>query len=136
MSPEDAAKDEEKRHQTILPAVIEYHMPYLSKAGTVTSFKIAIGPNVAVNTIIGMSMIKAGKLSLDVEDDLIDSGVLETNPFKVIYKPNVRAMPNTLNSNDENKTLLIDDDNHVSIETINACSAQAFTSASNGNTSE
>jgi hypothetical protein len=136
VSPEDANKDDEKRHQTILPAVIEYHMPYLSKAGTATSFKIAIGPNVAVNTIIGMSMIKAGKLSLDVEDDLIDSGVLETNPFKVIYKPTVRAMPNTLNSNDENKTLLTDSDNHVSIETINACSSQAFTPSSESTTSE
>ncbi len=83
-----------------------------------------------------MSMIKAGKLSLDVEDDLIDSGVLETNPFKVIYKPTVRAMPNTLNSNDENKTLLTDSDNHVSIKTINACSSQAFTSTSESTTSE
>jgi hypothetical protein len=126
VSPDESPKDDEKRHQTVLPAIIEYHMPYLSKNGSATSFKVAIGPNVAVNTIIGMSMIKAGKLSLDVEDDLIDLGVLDTKPFSVVYKPTVRAMPNTLNSNDTNKVLNIEPDTHVSIETINACSTQAF----------
>jgi hypothetical protein len=100
VSPEDAKPDSEKRHQTILPAIIEYHMPYLSKSGSATSFKVAIGPNIAVNTIIGMSMIKAGKFSLDVKDNIIDSGILDTSPFTVIYKPTVRAKPNTLNSHD------------------------------------
>jgi hypothetical protein len=136
VSPEDAQPDNEKRHQTILPAIIEYHMPYLSKSGSATSFKVAIGPNVAVNTIIGASMIKAGKFSLDIEDGIIDSGVLDTSPFTVVYKPTVRAMPNTLNSHDGKRTLHIKQDDHVSIETINACSIQAFPSTSESITRE
>jgi hypothetical protein len=136
VSPEDTKKDDETWHQTILPVVMGYHMPYLSKSGSAMSFKVAIGPNTAVNTIIRMSMIKAHKFSLDMEDDIIDSGILDTNPCTVIYKPTVRAMPNTLNSNDENKALHIDHDNHVPIETINTCSTQAFPSKNESTISE
>jgi hypothetical protein len=136
VSPEDAKPDNEKRHQTILPAIIEYHMPYLSKSGSATSFKVAIGPNVTVNTIIGMSMIKAGKFSLNVEDNVIDLGILDTSPFTVIYKLTIHTMPNTLNSHKGKMTLHINHDNHVSIETINACSIQAFPSTSKSITCE
>ncbi len=83
-----------------------------------------------------MSMIKADKLSLDIEDDLVDSGILDTTPFNVIYKPTVRAMPNMLNLNDKNKTLLINNNNHVSIKTINACSSQEFPSTGKKTISE
>jgi hypothetical protein len=58
----DDPKSKIETTQTVLPAIIEYHMPYMSTQGSATSFKVAIGPNVAVNTIIGMSMIRAGHL--------------------------------------------------------------------------
>jgi hypothetical protein len=44
VSPKDTKIDDEKRHQTILPMIIEYHMPYISKAGSPTSFKVASSP--------------------------------------------------------------------------------------------
>jgi hypothetical protein len=80
-----------------LPAVIEYHMPYTSKEGYQTSLKIALGKGVSVNTIIGMSMIRPAKLSLDLSDDVMEAGALDTTPFPIIYKPTIRTMPDFSN---------------------------------------
>eukprot|EP00957_Ditylum_brightwellii_P033886 2568053-Ditylum_brightwellii.AAC.1 len=87
---------------TVLPAVIEYHMPIKTKSGQPTSLKIAIGEKVAVNTIIGMSVIKAAKLSLDLEDEVIDPGLFDSPPFPVIFKQAGRSIPH-LDSIDETK---------------------------------
>jgi hypothetical protein len=113
---------------TTLPAVIEYYMPYPSKQGHPTSFKVAIGDNVAVNTLIGMSMIRPAKFSLDLEDNVIDSGILDTEPFPVIYKQTNRSLPNlsALSSDSSNRTLTTFSKPHVSIETIKTCIEQAF----------
>ena len=83
---------------TSLPAVIEYHMPYKSKTGASTSFKVALGSQVAVNTIIGMSMIRAGKFSLDLEADVMDPGILDTAPFPLIFKPASCSVPDLSNA--------------------------------------
>jgi hypothetical protein len=79
-----------------------------------------------------MSMIRAGKFSLDVEDDMINSGVLDTTPFKVTYKPTIRLLPNSLtSSNDDSKTFAtISEDTHVHSSTIQACIIEAFTAPS------
>ena len=80
-----------------LPVVIEYDMPYLSKEGYQTSLKIALGQGVSVNTIIGMSMIRPAKLSLDLTDDVMEAGVLDTVPFPITFKPTIRSMPDFSN---------------------------------------
>jgi hypothetical protein len=68
-----------------LPAIIEYWLPFLTKEGHRTTLKIALGKVVLVNTIIGMPMIKPAKLSSNLIDDVVESGVLDTEPFPVIY---------------------------------------------------
>eukprot|EP00957_Ditylum_brightwellii_P183971 14013665-Ditylum_brightwellii.AAC.1 len=67
---------------TTLPAVIEYYLPMKTKSSNQASIKIAIGEKVAVNTIIGICVIKAAKWSLDLEDKVIDPGIFKTEPFK------------------------------------------------------
>jgi hypothetical protein len=115
---------------TTLPAVIEYYMPYPSKQGHPTSFKVAIGDNVAVNTLIGMSMIRPAKFSLDLEDDVIDSGILDTAPFPVTYKQTTRSMPNMASvTNSSEHTLATFTHSHVTLETIKSCISQAFPSS-------
>jgi hypothetical protein len=54
-----------------LPAVIEYYMPHPSKQGQPTSFKVTIGNNVAVNTLIGMSMIRPPNLAWILKTTLL-----------------------------------------------------------------
>jgi hypothetical protein len=90
---------------TLLKAVIEYNMPIKTTQGHATSFKVALGEGVGVNTIMGMSMIRPGKFTLDVEDDVVTSGVLDCSPFPVTYKSVQRTMPNFDNS-DKNSTVL------------------------------
>jgi uncharacterized Zn finger protein (UPF0148 family) len=123
----DTAKAE--KLVTTLPAVIEYYMPYPSKQGHPTSFKVAIGDNVAVNTLIGMSMIRPAKFSLDLEDNVIDSGILDTEPFPVTYKQTNRSLPNfSATSSSSEQTLATFAEAHVSMEEIQACISQVFPS--------
>ncbi len=62
-------------------------MPFLTKEGHKTTLKIALGFNVSVNTIIVMPIIRPAKLSLDLVDNVVKSGILDTKPFLVIYSP-------------------------------------------------
>lgn len=102
-------------------------MPCASKQGHPTSFKIAIGDNTAVNTLIGMSMICPAKFSLDLEDDVIDSGILNAEPFPVTYKQINRLLPNfAAGMSSGEDTLVTVTQPHVSMDTIKACIAQAF----------
>jgi hypothetical protein len=128
VSNEDDKAKTDSRLVTTLPAVIEYYMPHTSKQGHPTSFKVAIGDNVAVNTLLGMSMIRPAKFSLDLEDDVIDSGILDTEPFPVTFKQTNRSMPNLASVTDLNAHSLATtlDFPHVSLETIHSCITQAF----------
>jgi hypothetical protein len=127
VSDDEGNNSQSEKLVTTLPAVIEYYIPYDSKQGHPTSFKVAIGDNVAVNTLIGMSMIRPAKFSLDLEDNLIDNGILDTEPFPVTYKQTTRSLPNTASvTNSSDHTLVTLTGSHVSLETIQACITQAF----------
>ena len=78
---------------TLLPAIIEYFMPYKTTAGGHTSFKVALGASVAVSTIMGMSMIRSGKFSLDLKIDCMAPGGLDKDPFPLTYKKSCRSVP-------------------------------------------
>jgi hypothetical protein len=84
-------KDGKVQHQPTasLPAIIEYYLPYKSKEGYETTLKIALGESISVNTIMGMSMLKPAKLSMDLNDHVIDPGVLDTEPFPITYKSTI-----------------------------------------------
>jgi uncharacterized Zn finger protein (UPF0148 family) len=127
VSNDDGDSAQAEQLVTTLPAVIEYFMPHPSKQGHPTSFKVAIGDNVAVNTLIGMSMIRPAKFSLDLEDDLIHKGILDTEPFPVTFKQTTRSLPNLASvTNSSEHALATFSQAHVAIETIHACIAQAF----------
>jgi hypothetical protein len=80
--------DEEERHNysTALPCVVEFHMPYMTNAGSPTSLKVACGKQVGVNALIGMSFMTAAKLVVDLDDNIIESKLLSCDPFPIIYK--------------------------------------------------
>eukprot|EP00978_Attheya_sp_CCMP212_P032070 scaffold123558_cov36-Attheya_sp.AAC.1 len=69
-------------------------MPYQSKAGNATSIKFALGKHVGVNSIVGNSTIRSAKMSMDVVDKVIDSGVLDTEPFEITYRRTNKRLPN------------------------------------------
>ena len=130
VSNDDGDNTQSEKLVTTLPAVIEYFMPHPSKQGQPTSFKVAIGDNVAVNTLIGMSMIRPAKFSLDLEDNVIDNGILDTEPFPVTYRQTTRSLPNLASlTNSSEQTLASFSRPHVTFETIESCSTQAFPSS-------
>jgi hypothetical protein len=80
---------------TTLPAVIEYFTPYKTKVGSPVTLKIALGNNVGVNTIMGLSTIKNACLSLDLESNIFQASILNDKTFKVMFKPTLRSIPDT-----------------------------------------
>ena len=112
-----------KQPSAILPIVIEYWMPFLTKEGHKTTLKIALGNEVSVNTIIGMPMIRPAKLSFDLVDNVVDSGILDTEPFPVIYRPTIQSAPDFSQVSSDDPKLLksIIDFDHVSSADVKAC---------------
>jgi hypothetical protein len=123
-------KEGKTQHQPTasLPAIIEYYMPYKSKEDYQTTLKIALGEMVSINTIMGMSMIKPAKLSLDLNDGVIDPGVLDTEPFPVTYKQTIKSIPDFHNFEASGKSLVTETiPPRISIEDIRKCRQVVFT---------
>jgi hypothetical protein len=51
-------------------------------------------------------MIKLAKLSLDLIDDVVESGVLDTEAFPVIYRPTIQSKPDFSKLGSNNTKLL------------------------------
>ncbi len=97
-------------------------MPFLTKEGHKTTLKIALGDDVSVNTIIGMPMIRPAKLSFDVLDNVVEPGILDTEPFPVTYRPTIQSAPDFSSHGDANAPKLFHSDfEHVSVESVRAC---------------
>ena len=112
---------------TLLKALIEYNMPIKTKQGHATSFKVALGAGVGVNTIMGMSMICPGKFTLNVEDDVVTSGVLDCSPFPVTYKSVQRTMPNFNNNEGDSTVLCTANQNNENVkELVKSCIKDTF----------
>jgi hypothetical protein len=79
-----------------LSAVVTFHMPYLTMNNHSTTFSVAIGKNVAVNVLIGMSFIRSTKLIIDAADDVAESKMLQCKPFEIVYKVAGRSEPNKI----------------------------------------
>jgi hypothetical protein len=112
-----------KQPSAILPIVIEYWMPFLTKEGHKTTLKIALGHQVSVNTIIGMPMIRPAKLSFDLVDNVVESGILDTEPFPVIYRPTIQSAPDfsKVSSDDPKLFKSMIDYDHVTTADVKAC---------------
>jgi hypothetical protein len=77
-----------------------------------------------------MSLIKPEKLSMDLNDHVIDPGVLDTEPFPITYKSTIRSSPDFQNLESARAKALTTTTTspHVSREDIEACKLVIFTS--------
>ena len=97
-------------------------MQYSISQGYLVIFKAAISPNIVINTIIGMSVIKPAGLSLDVTNDIITPEVLNTKPFPVVFKHTSRCDPNIGNTPTSGaKALTYEDHPYVMDEEVSKC---------------
>ena len=99
--------------------------------GSSASIKFAIGEQVSVNSIVGFSFIKAAKLTLDLEDDVISPGEFIHAQFKVSYKKTSRTLPEFRNRSEDhtptlNTSTLQANHAHQILEAVKACTFECF----------
>jgi hypothetical protein len=82
------------RYSTNLPAVVEFHLNYRTSSNQPVSIKFATGEDVSVNCLLGISFIKSAKMILDLHDNVVESKLLECEPFVIDYKLPCRSQPN------------------------------------------
>jgi hypothetical protein len=101
--------DDKHNYSTSLPCVVEFHMPYITSAGSPTSLKIVCGKQVGVNALIGMSFMTAAKLVVDLNDNVVESKLLTCDPFPLVFKRPSKSMPNLvpITGNRAEKSLLV-----------------------------
>jgi hypothetical protein len=87
------------RYSTNLPAIVEFHLDYQTSSNQPISIKFATGEDVSVNCLLGMSFIKAAKLIIDSNDNLVESKLMECEPFPIEYKHPMRSRPNLIQRN-------------------------------------
>jgi hypothetical protein len=101
--------DDQHNYSTSLPCVVEFHMPYITSAGSPISLKIARGKQVGVNALIGMSFMTAAKLVVDLNDNVMESKLLTCKPFPLVFKRPSKSMPNLvpITGNRAEKSILV-----------------------------
>ncbi len=62
-----------------------FHLPYRTREGNTASLMVGTGPNVSVNTIIGLPFMKAMGMILNLVDEVMDCRYLDCPPFPVDF---------------------------------------------------
>jgi hypothetical protein len=70
-----------------------FHLPYKTSDGDDSSFMVATGPNVSVNTIIGLPFIKGVGMIIDTVDEVAECKYLECPPFPIDYRRTLNQVP-------------------------------------------
>jgi hypothetical protein len=70
-----------------------FRLPYKTSDGDDSSFMVATGPNVSVNTIIGLPFIKGVGMIIDTVDDAAECKYLECPPFPIDYRRTSNQVP-------------------------------------------
>jgi hypothetical protein len=63
----------------------KFKLPYLTKEGNTTTFMVAVGPNVTVNTILGLPFIKQTKMIINAADQVAELRALDALPFPIDF---------------------------------------------------
>jgi hypothetical protein len=70
---------------TELKVGFQFHLPYRTSGGDSSSLLMATGPNVSVNTIIGLPFIESTGMILDFADDVAECKHLDCPPFPMDF---------------------------------------------------
>ena len=63
-----------------------FHLPYFTREGAPTTFLVAVGPNVTVNTILGLPFIQQTKMIIDAADQVAELRSLDAPPFPIDFR--------------------------------------------------
>jgi hypothetical protein len=71
---------------TKLLVAFKFKLPYYTKEGTPTTFMVAGGPNVTVNTILGLPFTKQTKMIINAADQVAELRALDGLPFPIQFQ--------------------------------------------------
>ncbi len=99
-------QDDSRAITTDLAVVFQFHLPYPTKDGRQTSFILATGPQVSVNTVLGIRLIIATGMIIDTIDNVVEvkhltvphSGSTFAVQQKLFLQLRKMLPPTTLNS--------------------------------------
>ncbi len=75
-----------------------FHLPYKTTDGNSASLMIATGPNVSVNTIIGLPFMKASGMILDLVNKVVECKYLDCPPFPVDFQRTLNHVPSLMDN--------------------------------------
>jgi hypothetical protein len=70
-----------------------FHLLYWTREGDTSSLMVATGPNVSVNTILGLPFMKAMGIILDLVDEVADCRYCDCPPFPVDFFRTTNHIP-------------------------------------------
>jgi hypothetical protein len=85
--------DENHAITTELSVAFQFHLPYLTRDGQSTSISIATGPQVSVNSIIGLPFITATGMIIDTVDSIVKAKHLVCEPFPIKFCHTTKYVP-------------------------------------------
>ncbi len=78
---------------TKLTVGFQFHLPYLTREGHPTHLSVACGPNVTVNTILGLPFIQQTRMIIGASDQVADLRALNTPPFPIDFRRAMCTVP-------------------------------------------
>ncbi len=76
-----------------LTVAFHFHLPYLTREGSLTSLLLATGPNVTVNKILGLPFIQQTRMIINASDQVAELRALDTAPFPINYRQAMCTVP-------------------------------------------
>jgi hypothetical protein len=70
---------------TALVIAFQFHLPYLTKDESTTSFVIANGPQVSINAVLGLLLIIAMGMIINFVDEVVEAKCLDCPPLKIDF---------------------------------------------------
>ncbi len=74
-------QDNEHNITTDLPVAFQFHLPYLTKDESATSYVVATGPQVSMNLVLGLLLIKATSMIINFIDKVVEAKHLNCLPL-------------------------------------------------------
>jgi hypothetical protein len=71
----------------------QFHLPYMMTTGETTSLVIATGPNVSVNTILGLPFQQGTGAIIDLNDNVVQCKKLDCPPFNIDFRRTSSKVP-------------------------------------------
>jgi hypothetical protein len=78
-------QDDKKAITTDLPMAFQFHLPYLTKDGSQTSFIVVTGPKVILNTVLCLPLIKTTTMIANTVDKVVDAKHLDCPLSRSIF---------------------------------------------------